>query len=204
MDYDKAMSIMKMDVFVDFEDVELQYKSQRSWTQKSYDNASNESVKKTYDQKLKDLKQAYEFLKSYNNSAKSRSLKTPKIVVPKVKLKPFHKVLLFSGLIILLGLGIFYGLRSYKAGKLVDEGLVIFNSAKINHDHVLFQKSIDQFIKAEDLGSVEGQYYHGLALFKLGQKADGFIMMQKAVNNGFKDRLELSFFGTIQTGLKEK
>lgn len=210
MDYEKALSILKIDFYVEFEDVELQYESQRSWTQKSFDNASNESVKKRYGQKLEDLKLAYDFLKSNKNSS-NRTLKTPKIVVPKFKLKPFHKVMLFCGFIIILGFGIYYGIKSYqaeqdrnKAEQLLEEGLMIFNSAKINQDHSLFQKSIDEFKKAEELGSIDGRYYHGLALFKIGQKPDGFIMMQKAVNDGFNDSIELRFFRTLQTGLKDQ
>ena len=200
-----------MDFYVEFEDVELQYESQRSWTQKSFDNASNESVKKTYGQKLEDLKLAYDFLKSNKNSSKPRTLKTTKIVVPKFKLQHFHKVMLFCGLIIILGFGIYYGIKSYKASQQsniakqhVEEGLMIFNSAKINKDHSLFQKSIVEFQKAEELGSIDGRYYHGLALFKIGQKPDGFLMMQKAVSDGFNDSLELQFFGTLQTGLNKQ
>ena len=216
MDYQKALRILNLNNYIDFEDVELQYQSQRGWVQKSYNAATNETMRSTYGNKLEEIERAYQYLKENKDSIGSKT--STNSFPSKLKLKRGQRVILVSMILVAMIFVGYYGVKSYQAKqisyqaamqakqrsdqaeKLINEGLEIFNAAKIDQNKTLFKEAMSKFEKAEELGSVDGEYYHGMALYKLGQRSEGFLIMQSAVKNGFEDSLELRFYKTIELG----
>lgn len=200
MDKNKALNILKLSGYASREDVKIQYDKEKNRIMQSITRTNSEQVRSAYTVKIQELDEAYNFLMD-NFEANSRSA----IKAPKIKLKTSHIVLISLAVVLIFGGLTYITVRNHQINELLEEGNIIFNSAKIGSDQAKLQEAKRLFEKAEKKGSLEGKFYHGLVMHKLGDKQAGMVKMQRAEKEGFSDStMNFKIYQTWKTQLNSK
>ncbi|WP_370477051.1 hypothetical protein [Tamlana flava] len=181
MDLKTALEIIKIENFKGIDDIEFQYKKELQRAKLSFENATNEIIKKEYSNRIEKLNSAFEYIKTNQNELrKKESLK-----IPAVQLSPKQKKLAVTFGIILIVIVSFFGVRLHIASNYVEEGLSFFKSSN-------YSDALEYFEKANGLGSLAGKYYYGKTLHRLNpnNRSQGFEFMKTAVEKGYNFRID--------------
>lgn len=182
MDQTRALNVLKIGGFTNEEDLKLIYYKEKDRIEKSIERASNVAMKRVYTDKLQELEEAYQFLLTHKPTKVSISAS-----VPKVKLKKSQWIIILS-VIIVVGGGIsYFVVQNQQTNALIEEGMIQFNAVKLSGNPGDLSKAKDFFEKAEKRGSKKGKFYHGLMLYKMGDREIGMVKMQTAEKAGYKD-----------------
>lgn len=182
MDRKKALNILKLSGYTVKEDIQLQYSREKNRIEQSISRTNSESVRNAYLKKIETLNEAHTYLINNFESNPKSSIK-----VPKFRLKPLHWILISVMIVLVLGISSYFLVRNHQINELVDDGIIIFNSAKIGSDSEKLLDAKKLFEKAEKMGSDKAKFYHGMVLYKLGEKQMGMVKMQRADKEGYKD-----------------
>lgn len=199
MNKNKALSILKISGFTSNEDLDIHYKKEKDRLERSILRSNSDSVKKAYQAQLKDLEVANQFLRE-NKEQPGLS-----VGLPKFKIKTAHIVMISAISLVVIGYISFTVIRKNKINDLLEEGTALFETAKIGSDRNNLIKAKRLFEEAEKKGSIEGKFYHGLIMHKLGNKQGGMVKMQRAEKDGFSDStMNFKIYQTWKTQLNSK
>ncbi|MDX1444937.1 hypothetical protein [Lishizhenia sp.] len=182
MDQSRALSVLKISGFTNEEDLKLIYLKEKERIELSIERAGNVAMKRVYTDKLQELEEAYACL--LENKATKVSLSAS---VPKVKLNRKQWVIICSLIIVVGSVISYFVVQNIQTNNLLEQGMIQFNAEKLSSNPEDFSKAKEYFEKAEQRGSLKGKFYHGLMLFKMGDREIGMIKMQTADKAGYQD-----------------